>query len=98
MPKVTEIYITRVVNSEDKKYGFGITLTDETVYIPGRVVEDFDLREDDLGTCNKCVIVQDEETKGWHVATLVVEDNVFQNRINMLNEEVARLKSIVGEK
>lgn len=93
MPKIVEIYITRVMNNDEKKYGFGITLENETVYIPGRVVEDFDLSEDDLGTCNKCVVIQDDDTEGWHVATFVMEDNFLQNRINMLQDEIERLKS-----
>jgi len=97
MPKIVDMYITRVVNNDEKKYGFGITLENETVYIPGRVVEDFDLDENDLGTKNKCVIIQDENTEGWHVATIAIEDNLLQNRINMLQDEVDRLTQLVGE-
>lgn len=97
MPVITEIYISRVVNTEAKKYGFGITDENLTVYIPARVVEDFDLSEDDLGTRNKCIIMETDDKTGWHVATLVVEDSVLEQRAELLAEEVERLSDLLRE-
>lgn len=98
MPKIAEVYISRIVNTEAKKYGFGITDDGENVYIPARVVCDFELTEDDLGTRNKCIIMEaDDERNGWHVATLIVEDDAITQQNTMLREEVERLESILKE-
>jgi hypothetical protein len=99
MPKIVDIYITRVVNTEAKKYGFGLTTdNDLNVYIPARVVEDFNLTEEDLGTLNKVIIMEADDGKnGWHVATLVVEDCAIQQQNVMLREEVERLEELLRE-
>ena len=99
MPKIVDIYITRIVNAEAKKYGFGLTAdNDLSVYIPARIVEGFELTEDDLGTLNKVIIMEaDDSRNGWHVATMVVEDSAIQQKNMMLREEVERLEAILRE-
>lgn len=99
MPHIVDIYITRIVNTVEKKYGFGLTADNQTsVYIPARVVEDFDLTEDDLGTRNKVIIMEaDDNRNGWHVATMVVEDSAIQQQNAMLREEVERLEALLEE-
>ena len=86
--RIEHIYITRVVNAERKKYAFGITEDNETAYIPGRVVEDFDLTEDDVGTKNKVALLRDSnQSADWIVATLLIEDSAEVNRLKALLDE-----------
>lgn len=98
MPKIVDIYISRIVNTKEKKYGFAVTSDGLNAYIPARVVEDFDLTEDDLGTCNRVIIMEsDDDRNGWHVATFVVEDSAMQQRNATLQEELIRLEVILRE-
>jgi ribosomal protein S1 len=98
MPKIVDIYISRIVNTKEKKYGFAVTSDGLNAYIPARVVEDFDLTEDDLGTCNRVIIMEaDDDRNGWHVATFVVEDSAIQQQNTILREEVELLKELLRE-
>lgn len=86
--RIEHIYITRVVNADRKKYAFGITEENETAYIPGRVVEDFDLTEDDVGTKNKVALLRDDkQSADWIVATLLIEESAEVNRLKALLDE-----------
>jgi hypothetical protein len=86
--QIQNVYLTRVVNEAAKKYAFGITEDNETAYFPGRVVEDFDLNEDDIGTKNRVALLRDEKQKAdWVVTTLLVEDSVEVNRLKALLDE-----------
>lgn len=93
--KIAHIYFTRIVNNDEKKYGFALTDESESVYIPGRVIEDFDLSEDDVGTKNKAALM--DEGEGLLCLTLLIEDSALEQAHLALQDEVGRLQAILDE-
>lgn len=96
---IKEVYITRINNEEGgRQFGFGITETEENVYLPGFVVDNFNLTEDDLGTKNKMSLMGDEKGKTDFVATaILVEDSALQSAYEWMKEELERLEALLNE-
>jgi len=94
---IRNVYITRINNGE-KCFGFGVTEEDEQVYLPGHLVENFDLTIDDVGTRNKMALTEDKlgKTEFMGVA-LLIEDSALQQAYEWQKEEIERLKSILNE-
>ena len=99
MPKIADIYFTRIVNTKEKKYGFGILMdSQDKVYIPARVVDRYDLEENDVGTLNKAILVESEnDDSDWHIMTLTDDDGALQLHNETLREEIASLKAVLKE-
>jgi len=95
---IKDVYITRINNEPGRKqYGFGITPEEENVYIPGFVVDNFDLTEDDLGTRNRMSLMDDEKDRTDFVATaILVEDSALQQAHEWAKEEIERLQDLLA--
>lgn len=94
---IKDVYITRIDNRPgDRQFGFGVTPEDEVVYIPGFVVDNFDLSEDDIGTKNKMSVMPDTKEKADFVATaLLIEDSALQQAYEWAKDEVERLQGLL---
>ena len=99
MPKIADVYFTRIVNTKEKKYGFGILMDgQDKVYIPARVVERYDLEENDIGTLNKAILMESEnDGSDWHIMALTDDDGALQLHNEVLREEVASLRAVLKE-
>ena len=94
---IQNVYFTRIVNGE-KCYGFGVTESGQNVYIPGHVVENFDLSIDDVGTKNKMALIPDKTGKADHTASaLLIEDSALHQAYEWAKEEIERLEGILTE-
>jgi len=92
---IKNIYFTRIENG-DKSYGFGITEENEQVYIPGYVVEAFDLTSDDTGTKNKVALVEDKTGKtAFAVTAVLIEDSAMQQAYEWQIDEIKRLEGLL---
>ena len=84
---IDEAYITKISLEEKKVFGFAETEDNKTVFIPGRVVEEFNLDEVDVGTKNKMHMLPDKKGGSSYVATtLLFEDNTLEAEIKRLKE------------
>jgi hypothetical protein len=97
---IKHVYITRINNEPGKKqYGFGVTTENENVYIPGFVVDNFDLSEDDVGTKNMMSVMDDDKDKTDYVVTaLLVEDSALQAAYEWQKSEIERLHGILDQR
>lgn len=94
---IKNVYFTRIENGE-KCYGFGITEDDEQVYIPGFVVENFDLTSDDIGTKNKVALTEDKTGKtDFSVSAILTEDSALQQAYEWQKDEIERLEGLLKE-
>jgi len=94
---IQNVYFTRIVNGE-KCYGFGVTESGEQVYIPGQLVETFDLTVDDVGTKNKMALRPDDAGRVEHTAlAILIEDSALQQAHEWAKEEIERLQGILRE-
>jgi len=92
---IQNVYFTRIVN-DDKCYGFGVTESGSQVYLPGHVVENFDLTIDDVGTKNKMALTDDKTGKtDFTAVALLIEDSALQQAYEWAKEEVERLEGIL---
>ena len=88
---IQNVYFTRIVNG-DKCYGFGVTEDGKQVYLPGHMVENFDLTVDDVGTKNKMALSEDPAGKVDYMGVAVlIEDSALQQAYEWAKEEVERL-------
>ena len=95
---IKEVYITRINNEENgRQFGFGITEDNENIYLPGFVVDNFDLSENDVGTKNKMSVMDDEKGNLDFVATaILIEDSALQSAYEWMKEELERLEGILN--
>jgi len=94
---IQNVYFTRIVNDE-RCYGFGVTESGQQVYIPGHVVENFDLTIDDVGTKNKMALTEDKTGKTEFTAVaLLIEDSSLQQSYEWAKEEIERLEKILND-
>lgn len=92
---IQNVYFTRIVN-DDKCFGFGVTEDGKQVYIPGHIVENFDLSVDDVGTKNRMALTEDKTAKCEFAAlTLLIEDSALQQAYEWQKEEIERLEAIL---
>lgn len=92
---IQDVYFTRIVN-EEKCYGFGITESGQQVYIPGQVVESFDLTVDDVGTKNKMALTDDKTGKtDFAAVAILIEDSAMHQAYEWQKEEIERLEGIL---
>jgi len=92
---IQNVYLTRVVTG-DKCYGFGVTEGDEQVYVPGHVVENFDLSIDDIGTKNKMSLIEDKAGRTEYAAVaILIEDSALHQAYEWAKEEIERLQDII---
>ena len=97
MAKISKVYLSRVTN-EGRLFGFGITPENEDVYIPGDVVDQYDLQPDDRGTANTMTLVEDASGKAKWVATAIItEDSAMQQANEWMKEEIERLEKLLEE-
>lgn len=96
---IKDVYITRIDNIPgERQFGFGVTTDDKEVYIPGFVVDNFDLSEDDIGTKNKMAVMPDTREKADFVVTAVlVEDSALHQAYEWAKEEIERLQSLLNK-
>ena len=96
---IKDVYITRIDNIPgERQFGFGVTTDDKEVYIPGFVVDNFDLSEDDIGTKNKMAVMPDTREKADFVVTAVlVEDSALDQAYEWAKEEIERLQSLLDK-
>lgn len=91
---ICEVYFTRIVNTSEKKYGFCGTPDGKDGYIPGHIVEQFDLTEDDVGTKNTVNIIDDPHGKvDFLVTTMLVDESA----LIAAKAELERLCAILDE-
>jgi hypothetical protein len=90
------IYITRIVNDANKKYGFGITDDSLNVYIPGKAIENFGLEIEDVGSREKVALMADPSGKTSFIVLAFLDDD--SRECADLRDEVERLKGILHEK
>lgn len=94
---IANVYITRV-NNGDKVFGFGVTEDEKQVYIPGNIIENFDLSVDDLGTKNKMFLLEDRTGKTDFMATsILVEDSALQQAYEWQKDEIERLEKLLDD-
>lgn len=94
---IQNVYFTRIVNGE-KCYGFGVTEDGKQVYLPGHMVENFDLTIDDVGTKNKMALAEDPAGKVDYMGVaLLIEDSALQQAYEWAKEEIERLEGILDE-
>ena len=94
---IQNVYFTRIV-SDDKCYGFGVTESGEQVYIPGHLIENFDLTIDDVGTKNKMALKPDEAGRVDHTAlAILIEDSALQQAYEWAKEEIERLEKVLNQ-
>lgn len=94
---ISYVYLTRIVN-DDKCYGFGVTEDGKQVYVPGQVVENFDLTVDDVGTKNKMALIDDVAGKTDYAAVaILIEDSAIQQAYEWAKEEIERLEGILDK-
>jgi hypothetical protein len=90
---ITHIYLTRIVNDANKKYGFGMTEDSLNVYIPGKAIEDFGLEIDDVGSKEKVALMEDPSGKTSFIVLTFLDDD--SRECAALRDEVDRLKDIL---
>lgn len=94
---IQNVYFTRIVNGE-KCYGFGITEDGKQVYIPGHIVENFDLTIDDIGTKNKMALTDDKAGKvDYQAVAILVEDSAVQQAYEWAKDEIERLHDLLDK-
>ena len=96
---IREVVISHICEGDEdgRKYGFGVLPDDSQVYIPGNVVRDWELSNDDVGTTNRMIVGEDRQGRTNYVAhTLVVEDSALQQAYEWVKEENARLREMLG--
>lgn len=94
---IQNVYITRV-NNGDKSFGFGVTEEGKQVYLPGILVENFDLTMDDVGTKNKMALTQDKTGRtDYSATTILIEDSALQQAYEWAKEEIERLEGILDD-
>lgn len=94
---IQNVYFTRIVNGE-KCYGFGVTEGGDQVYIPGHIVENFDLTIDDIGTKNKMALTDDKAGKvDYQAVAILVEDSAVQQAYEWAKEEIERLHGLLDK-
>jgi len=92
---IKNVYITRI-NNGDKSFGFGVTEDDEQVYLPGHLVETFDLSVDDIGTKNKMTLMPDKTGRTELTAgAILIEDSALHQAYEWAKEEIERLQDII---
>jgi len=92
---IRNVYITRISNNE-KCFGFGVTEDDGQVYIPGHLVETFELSPDDVGTKNKMALKDDDTGKTEFMAvSILIEDSALHQAYEWQKEEIERLEGIL---
>ena len=88
---ILNICLTRVVNDgPGKQYGFGITRDNKTVYVPGLVVDLFDLEREDMGTWTEADVFPDPNMKSDYVANTLVLDCTL---VEALRSEIEELRN-----
>ena len=92
---IQNVYFTRIVNG-DKCYGFGVTEDGKQVYLPGHMVENFDLTIDDVGTKNKMALAEDPAGKVDYMGVaILIEDSALQQAYEWAKEEIERLQYLL---
>ena len=92
---IQNVYFTRIVNG-DKCYGFGVTEDGKQVYLPGHMVENFDLTIDDVGTKNKMALAEDPAGKVDYMGVaILIEDSALQQAYEWAKEEIERLQALL---
>lgn len=92
---IQNVYFTRIVNG-DKCYGFGVTEDGDQVYLPGHMVENFDLSIDDVGTKNKMALAEDPAGKVDYMGVaILIEDSALQQAYEWAKEEIERLQDLL---
>ena len=92
---IQNVYFTRIVNG-DKCYGFGVTEDGKQVYLPGHMVENFDLTVDDVGTKNKMALAEDPAGKVDYMGVaILIEDSALQQAYEWAKEEIERLQDLL---
>jgi len=97
---IRDVVISHICEGDDdgRKYGFGVLPDDSQVYIPGNVVRDWELSNEDVGTTNTMVISKDRQGRTDYVAhSLVVDDSALQQAHEWLKDENERLRSILDD-
>ena len=94
---IGNIYITRIENSSvGKAFGFAETPLGENVYIPGRVVEAYELNSNDEGTKNKVSLIPDASKRAEYIVTaFILEDNLLEQRLEHAKDEIEYLKGLL---
>lgn len=94
---IQNVYITRI-SDDEKFFGFGVTEDGEQVYIPGHVVDNFDLSFDSVGTKNKMALIGDKTGKTEFMAVaLLIEDSALHQAYEWQKDEIERLEGILEE-
>ena len=92
---IQNVYFTRIVNG-DKCYGFGVTEDGKQVYLPGHMVDNFDLTIDDVGTKNKMALAKDPAGKVDYMGVaILIEDSALQQAYEWAKEEIERLQDLL---
>ena len=97
---IRDVYITRIKDEGEgnRKFGFGVTDDEMQVYIPGNIVNNFDLSEDDVGTKNKMYLAEDAKGRTDLVChALLIEDSALQQAYEWAKEEIERLESLLKD-
>lgn len=93
---IREVYLIKVSNEEDKAFGFGVTDAEETVYVPGKLILEFDIQETDVGTKNKMYLNEDKKGRSDFIAlTFLEETSAAQNALEFYRGEVERLEGLL---
>jgi len=95
---IRDVYITRIKDEGEgnRKFGFGVTDDEMQVYIPGNIINNFDLSEDDVGTKNKMYLAEDAKGRTDFVChALLIEDSALHQAYEWAKEEIERLEALL---
>jgi hypothetical protein len=93
---IREVYLIKVSNEENKAFGFGVTDAEETVYVPGKLIVEFDIQETDVGTKNKMYLTEDKKgCSDFMALTFLEETSAAQNALEFYRGEVERLEGLL---
>lgn len=91
---IKKVIITRIENG-DRQYGFGVTEDGEIVYIPAKVVDDFELDQDDVGSSDRMALMVDAQGKSNYTAlTFITDDTVLREALTRMKERIRELEAM----
>jgi hypothetical protein len=97
---IVDGYIQKIVNTTERKFGFiqcqGL---DEAIYIPARVVEEYELEPEDEGVKVRIMTMQSTRpgTASHYVVAICTEDDLVMDRMHSYKEECERLRALLAE-
>ena len=95
---IVDCYVQKIVNTDAKKYGFVQAKEyDSAIYIPAKIVDDFDLDENDEGAKLRVIVMPSTRpgSAEWYVAMICTDDDALVEKMRWYKSECVRYQALL---